>query len=81
MEMVNGLQYVLGTSGNRNMNVTAGGVLQVLLWLIAGISGIFSMAVMGILRHASGGDGAEGDRRIDFERGWSEFEDDHIIIF
>jgi hypothetical protein len=81
MEMVNGLQYVLGTSGNGNMNMTTGGLLQVLLWVIAWISVIFSMAVVGILRRASGGDDAEGDRRIGFERGWSEFEDDHIFTF
>lgn len=79
-EMVNGVVYVVSMVGDGSMNVTTGGLLQVLLWIIAGVSAVFSVAVMGMLSDARAGEATEGGRRIDFERGWREFEDEHIIV-
>jgi hypothetical protein len=78
MEMVNGVVYVVSTVGDGSMNITAGGLLQVLLWVIAGVSVVFSAVITGILRDGRDNDGG---KRVDFEKSWKDFEDEHIIIF
>lgn len=85
-EVVNGMVYVVTLIGSGNgggdgdINISAGGLLQVLLWVVFGIEAVFGLVVMSALRDGRGGRGGNGDRRIDFERGWKEFEDEHIIV-
>jgi hypothetical protein len=80
MEGVNGLVYIVSNAGNGDLNVTAGGLLQALLWVVFGLEVVFSVAVMWNVRDGMGGGDDEGDRTVGFERGWNNFEDDHIII-
>jgi hypothetical protein len=80
MEMVDELVYVVGAFGDGDLNVMAGGWLQVLLWVIFGIEVVFSGVTMGVLRNGRGRRADGGSRRLDFVRGWKEFEDEHIIV-
>jgi len=80
MEGVNGLVYIVSNAGDGDLNATAGGLLQVLLWVVFGVEVGFSLALMWCLRDGMGGWDDEGVRGVDFERGWNQFEDDHIII-
>ena len=79
MEMVNELVYVVGTIGGGDMNVTAGGLLQVLLWSVFGVETVFSVVVVGVLRDERDERAGDGGRRLDFGGRWKKFEDDHII--
>lgn len=80
--MVNWLAYFVSAIGNENgdLNISAGGLLQVLLWVLFGVELVFSVVVMGVLRDRRSESWAKGDDIIDFE-GWNEFENDHIIVF
>jgi hypothetical protein len=80
MEGVHGIVYVVSNVGNGDLNVTAGGLLQVLLWVVFGVETVFSIVVMGVLRDERGGRAADEGRIMGVERQWQEFEDDHIIV-
>lgn len=78
--MVNGFQDVVSAVADGNMRVTAGHLSQVLLWVLAGVSVVFSLVIMRVLKDGRAESDAEGDRRVGFQRDWRNFEDDHIII-
>lgn len=76
---MNGLVYAVTALGNGSgagggggdVNISAGGLLQVLLRVVFGAEVVFSVVTMGVLMD---------ERRADFERVRNEFEDEHIIF-